>query len=42
LPAILKEYKEESLSDLFLGTCLSMYAELQQQRKEVLRAYSAG
>ena len=28
-------------SDLFLTTSLSMYAELQQQRKEVLHAYSA-
>ncbi len=28
-------------SDRFLATSLSMYAELQQQRKEVLNAYSA-
>ncbi len=28
-------------SDLFLTTCLSMYVELQEQRKEVLHAYSA-
>jgi predicted nucleotidyltransferase len=34
--------KNRFRSDLFLGTCLSMYAELQQQRKEVLHAYSAG
>jgi predicted nucleotidyltransferase len=28
-------------SDLFMATSLAMYAELQQQRKEVLDAYSA-
>ena len=28
-------------SDLFMATMLSMYAELQQQRKEVLNAYTA-
>lgn len=33
--------KNRFRSELFLSTCLSMYAELQQQRKEVLNAYSA-
>ena len=33
--------KNRLRSGLFLSTCLSMYAELQQQRKEVLHAYSA-
>ena len=28
-------------SDLFMATSLAMYAELQQQRKEVLNAYTA-
>ena len=28
-------------SDLFMATSLSMYAELQQQRKEILHAYTA-
>ena len=28
-------------SDLFMATALAMYAELQQQRKEVLHAYTA-
>lgn len=28
-------------SDLFMATALAMYAELQQQRKEVLNAYTA-
>jgi predicted nucleotidyltransferase len=28
-------------SDRFMATCLSMYTDLQSQRKEVLRAYSA-
>ena len=33
--------KNQLHSDLFVATALAMYAELQQQRKEVLHAYSA-
>lgn len=33
--------KNPFLSDRFFSTCLAMYADLQQDRKEVLDAYSA-
>ena len=33
--------KKNLLSDRFIATTLSMYADLQQDRKEVLHAYSA-
>jgi len=33
--------KNRFLSEQFLSTCLSLYAALQQERKEVLLAYSA-
>lgn len=33
--------KKQFFSDQFLSTCLALYAELQEERKEVLYAYSA-
>ncbi len=33
--------KNSFFSERFISTCLSMYADLQQDRKEVLYAYSA-